>query len=237
MRFRVLVVDDEPPARATAIRFLADDARFELVGEARDGIEAVEEIERVTPDLLVLDIQMPGRDGFGVLAAGPAAGLQRRMAVIFATAHADYAVPAFEADAIDYVCKPFARPRFARALDKAARALARPDRALVLRTVDGLVSVREHEVVQVSAAGKHVVVVTQTGRHVLRDTLGAVEARLSPDRFVRVHRSEIVNLAHVERLDGTTHGDGVLVLRNGSAVVLSRTCRARFLERFTASDR
>ena len=234
MRFRVLLVDDERPARATATRFLAQDPRFELAGEAQDGIEAIEQVERLAPDLLVLDVQMPGRDGLSVVAALNELAADHRPHVIFATAHSEYAVPAFDAEAIDYLCKPFARERFQRALDKAARVLARPDRVILLRTIEGLVSVLADDLVRVSADGKSVLVATRTGQHRVRQTLTAFEARLPADRFVRVHRSELVNLAHVERLMGSTHGDGIVVLRDGSAVVLSRTCRAGFLERLRA---
>jgi two-component system LytT family response regulator len=237
MPFRVLLVDDEPPARALAARFLAEDSRFELVGEARDGVEAIEQVGRLAPDLLVLDVQMPGCDGLDVLAALSSRSAERRPQVIFATAYSEYAAPAFDADAIDYLCKPYARARFHRALDKAARALSEPNRVFVLRTLEGLVSVAEDDLVRASAAGKHVVVSTRTGQLSLRQTLSAFEARLPPERFVRVHRSELVNLAHVERLEGSMHGDGILVLRDGSAVVLSRTCRAAFLERFQAPRR
>jgi len=111
---------------------------------------------------------------------------------------------------------------------------SRPDRVVLLRTIEGLVSVLADDLVRVSADGKSVLVATRTGQHRVRQTLTAFEARLPPDRFVRVHRSEMVNLAHVERLTGSTHGDGIVVLRDGSAVVLSRTCRAGFLERLRA---
>ena len=228
MPFRVLVVDDERPARAVAARFLADDVRFELAGEASDGAEAVAAVRRLAPDLLILDVRMPGRDGLQVLAE---LGTPRPY-VIFATAHAEYAGPAFEVDAIDYLRKPFARERFRRALDKAARVLTPPRSAVVLRTPEGLVAVDEAEIVRISASGKHVVVVTRTGRYTVREALGALEARLSPTRFVRVHRSEIVNLSHVECLQGSSHGDGIIVLHDGTAVVLSRTCRHSFLGRF-----
>jgi two-component system, LytTR family, response regulator len=232
MPYRVLLADDERPARATATRFLADDPRFELAGEARDGIETVEQVERLTPDLLVLDVQMPGRDGLEVIATLNERMKEHRPHVIFATAHSEYAVPAFDAEAIDYLCKPFAGERFSRALDKAARVLCQPDRVFLLRTIDGLVSLRADDIVRVSADDKSVLVATRSGQHRVRQTLTAFEERLSPERFVRVHRSELVNLGHVERLTGSTHGDGILVMRDGSAVVLSRTCRAAFLARF-----
>ncbi|HEX2669955.1 MAG TPA: response regulator, partial [Polyangiaceae bacterium] len=177
MPFRVLLADDERPARATATRFLAQDPRFELAGEARDGIEAVEQVERLAPDLLVLDVQMPGRDGLSVIAALNERAADHRPHVIFATAHSEYAVPAFDAEAIDYLCKPFARERFQRALDKAARILARPDRVILLRTPEGLVSVLADDLVRVSADGKSVLVATRTGQHRVRQTLTAFEAR------------------------------------------------------------
>lgn len=245
--YRVLVVDDERPARAKVARLLEGDERFALVGEASDGLEALERIEALGPDLVVLDVQMPSADGFEVLdALGP----ERDLAIVFSTAHDEYALRAFDANAVDYLLKPYDAERFRRALDKAraqllagraggepaASLVAAADpggaRRLVLKTAEGWVPLRLASVLRASAAGKHVEVHSTEGRHLARQSLRSLAARLDPGRFVRVHRGEIVNVEAVARLEPWTHGDGLLTLSDGSAVVLSRTYRRAFLDRF-----
>lgn len=234
MTFRVLLVDDERPARVVLARMLADDSRFTVVGEASDGPEALERIATLRPDLVFLDVQMPGLDGFEVLTATRLPPL-----IIFATAHQTHAVRAFDADAVDYVLKPFERARVAVALEKAAARLAQPapEPRLVFKSSAGWTSVAQADVLRVSAADKHVVVRTSSGDHVVREPLQALVSRLSPERFVQVHRSELVNVEHVLRLEPWTHGDGILVLRDGSTVVLTRTYRATFLSLFRPESR
>jgi two-component system LytT family response regulator len=247
--YRTLAVDDERPARAKVARLLAADPRFVLAGEAADGIEALRTIETLRPDVVVLDVQMPGITGFEVLdALGP----DREFAVIFSTAFEQHALRAFDAHAVDYLLKPYDAERFQRALDKAwaqlvaghrdARAdvtalvqsaVAPADRErIVVRTAAGWVPLRLDAITRIEAADKHVTICTGTERHVVRESLGALLARLDPRRFVRVHRSEVVHIDAVARLEPWTHGDGLLVMRDGAAVVLSRTYRKTFLERF-----
>jgi two-component system LytT family response regulator len=246
---RVLVVDDERPARAKVARLLAADLRFELAGEAEDGIGALLQIEALKPDLVILDVQMPGITGFEVLdSLGP----DRDFAVIFSTAHQEHALRAFDAHAMDYLLKPYDGARFSRALDKAhAQLLAgRPDgkslegllrtaavdaaarQRMVVKTDKGWVPIALDEIVRVSAAGKHVCIFTAGAKHVVRQGLGILASRLDPARFLKVHRSEIVNVQAVVRVEPWTHGDAILVLPDGSAVVLTRTYRKAFLERF-----
>jgi two-component system LytT family response regulator len=245
--YRVLVVDDERPARAKVARLLEGDRRFVLAGEASDGLEALERVEALSPDLIVLDVQMPGIDGFEVLDA---LGAERDPAIVFSTAHDEYALRAFDANAVDYLLKPYDVDRFRRALDKAraqlaagraggepvAGLLAAADpggsRRLVLKTAAGWVPLPLASVLRASAAGKYVEVHSTEGRHLARQSLRALAARLDPARFVRVHRGEIVNVGAVARLEPWAHGDGLLTLSDGSAVVLSRTYRRAFLERF-----
>jgi len=242
-RYRVLIVDDEPPARANVARLLSGDPRFEVVGEAVDGVDALEQIRERSPDLVVLDVQMPGLDGFDVLRA---AGRPRAFVVVFSTAYERHAVRAFDLHAVDYLLKPYAAPRFHRALDRAharLRAGMRSDADLerleaslppkiVVKTDEGWVSVLPSQVFRVSAAGKYVVLTTGTGRHVVRESLSGFQRRLPASSFVRVHRGEIVNVDEVERVEPGSHGDGRLVLADGAEVPLSRTYRAHFLERF-----
>jgi two-component system LytT family response regulator len=250
-RFRVLVVDDEDPARAKVKRLLADDARFELVGEASDGTEALARIESLRPDLVVLDVQMPGLTGFEVLEA---LGPEACPAVVFSTAYDAFALKAFEAHALDYLLKPYDAGRFGKALDKAHALLvggrteagrtqallagvarARPERPLerlVVKVGEGWVPLRLEHVWRLSSEDKYVRLHTDQGEHLVRQTLRTLEERLDPARFVRVHRGDIVNLEAVARLEPWTHGDGILVLKNGATVVLSRTYRDAFLRQW-----
>lgn len=247
--FSVLVIDDEAPARAKVKRYLAADARFQLVGEAQDGAEAAERIQALRPDLLLLDIQMPGLTGFEVLeAVGPDACPK----VVFSTAYDQYALKAFDAHAVDYLLKPYDQARFQAALDKAhaqlvggagegellQRLLAqlggpeRPLERLLVKAKEHWLPVRLDRVTRLSAEDKYVRVHSDLGEHLVRQTLKELEARLDPKRFVRVHRGDIVNLEAVERLEPWSHGDALLVLKGGGSVVLSRTFRDDFLRRW-----
>jgi two-component system LytT family response regulator len=253
---KALVVDDEAPARAKLVRLLAEDGRFELAGEADDGIAAVAQIERLTPDLVLLDVQMPGLTGFEVLHAVGAAACPK---VIFSTAHDRYALEAFDAHAIDYLLKPYDAVRFRIALDKACvqlRAhvagvadaaahgaiealLARYPGAhgrylerLVVKRDDAWIPIPLDRVRRLSAEGKQVRVHAAGGEHVMRESLAKLEARLDPAQFVRVHRGDIVNLHAVVRLDSLFHGDAVIELDDGSSVVVSRTHREAFFTRW-----
>ena len=247
---RALIVDDEAPARAKLVRLLGDDGRFELAGEAADGIAAVSQIERLRPDLLLLDVQMPGLTGFEVLRAVGATACPK---VIFSTAHDRYALEAFEAHAVDYLLKPYDAERFRVALDKACAQLragsvdtklleallARYPGAhgpylerLIVKRDDGWIPIPLDRVRRLSAEGKHVRVFEPGGEHVIRDSLAELEARLDPARFVRVHRSDVVNLQSVVRFDSLFHGDALVELDDGSSVVVSRTHRDGFFARW-----
>jgi two-component system LytT family response regulator len=247
---KALVVDDEAPARAKLVRLLRDDGRFELAGEADDGVAAVAQIEAARPDLLLLDIQMPGLTGFEVLHAVGATACPK---VIFSTAHDRYALEAFDAHAVDYLLKPYDADRFRIALDKACAQLGagggdagvleallarypgaqgRYLERLVVKREDGWIPVPLDRVRRLSAEGKHVRVFEAGGEHLIRDSLAELEARLDPARFARVHRGDIVNLQAVVRLDGLFHGDALVELEDGSSVVVSRTHRDSFFNRW-----
>jgi two-component system, LytTR family, response regulator len=251
----LLAVDDEAPARRTIERLLASDARFRLIGEAADGLAALDAIERLSPDVIVLDVHMPGASGLEVVEAlaemGPTAPI-----VVFSTAYERHAIRAFETNAVDYLLKPYDAARFARALDRAFAAAAlrrtgnessapalaafarsaQPPAArstLTVRAEGGWRSLELAEVVRLTAAGKHVEIALRDRTIVVvRQSLTTTIARLDPGRFVRVHRGEVVNVAAVERLEPCAHGDAIAVLRDGSSVVVSRTHRRDLLARF-----
>jgi two-component system LytT family response regulator len=246
---RVLIADDEPPARAKVRRFLAADPEVEVVGEAGSGPEAVDAIHRLRPDLVFLDIQMPGADGFGVLAALRPGTLPH---VVFVTAYDEYALRAFDVHAVDYLLKPFDADRFRTALARAkervrarppaddleqrirrALADARPaaylDRVLV-RTGSRAVFLRTDEVDWLEAEENYVRLHAGAESYLVRGTLAGLEERLDPAKFIRVHRSHIVNLGSIRELHPWSHGDWMIVLRDGRELMLSRRYRDRIPE-------
>jgi two-component system LytT family response regulator len=249
---RVLIADDERPARAKLRRFLAADPQVELAGEAASGTEAVEMIERLRPDLVFLDIQMPGADGFGVLQAiGPAALPH----VVFVTAYDEYALRAFEVHAVDYLLKPFDADRFRTALARAKErvrgrtpagdealdarirrvlAEARPAPAylerVLVRTGARAVFLRVDEIDWLEAEENYVRLHAGRESYLVRGTLAGLEERLDPARFVRVHRSHMVSLAAIRELHPWSHGDWMIVLRDGRELMLSRRYRDRIPE-------
>lgn len=241
---RVLVVDDEAPARSKLKRLLAADPRVALVGEAGDGLEAVAKTRSLGPDLLILDIQMPGLTGFEVLEA-LAAPLPQ---IIFSTAFDQYALDAFEAAAVDYLLKPYDGERLQRALDRAIslhgagkgaelkrlvdRVAQAPLERLLVEGEKGLEALPLRTILRLEADGKLVRIHSERGTFEVRRALKDLEARLPTPRFVRIHRGTLVALDAVLRLEPWDHGDGLLVLRDGSHCVLSRTYRSAFLERW-----
>ena len=245
-RIRVLIVDDEPPARAKVRRFLADDPEVEIAGEAGSGAEAVEAVARLAPDVVFLDVQMPGLDGFGVVDA--LAGGQMPH-VVFVTAYDAYAVRAFEVHAVDYLLKPFDEERFRTALERARQRIregrreddearlarwidtARPGPAhlqrILVRRGDTAVLLRVDEIDWIEAADNYVRIHAGGEAHLVRGTLTGYEARLDPARFARIHRSHIVNLDRVRTLHPWSHGDWLVVLHDGTELMLSRRYRDR----------
>ena len=196
---------------------------MEIIGECGDGTAAIAAIRRTTPDLVFLDMQMPGCDGLQVVAELPE---DRRPALIFATAHDRFAVDAFDVAAVDYLLKPFDRDRLRQALGRAqehlqrhrglagppAAAAPKPDRITV--KCDGrLVFLRPEEIRWVEAADNYVVLHLATGRLMLRETMTAIETRLGTLDFARVNRSAIVHLAQLREIQPAQHGDYTVLLR------------------------
>ena len=243
MTLRALIVDDEPVARRRIRRLLAADADVTIVAEYGDGASALQGIVADSPDLVFLDVQMPELDGFDVVRAlGDAA----TPAIVFVTAFDRYALQAFDAHAVDYLLKPFAPARFHAAVAKArerilsrtvvpeiaALASALRERArylsrLVVRSGNRLVVVDLRTVDWIGAADNYVRLMIGGKEHLQRETLSSLERQLDPDRFVRIHRSAIVQIDRIAELHPATHGDVDVVLRDGTSLTLSRTYRAR----------
>ena len=243
MTARVLVVDDEAVARRRMRRYLAADRDVLVVGECGDGVSAVDAIRTLRPDIVLLDVQIPELDGFGVLQALPPPELP---AIVFVTAFDRYAVRAFDLHAIDYLLKPFRRDRFDLALERAKARIAscardqrlaalieqlrttpsHPTRVAV-RSAHRLVMLDWVDVDWIEAADNYVKLHVGQTEYLLRKTLTGLEKELDGMQFVRIHRSAIVRIDRVIELRPETHGDSTLRLRGGRALTLSRTFRER----------
>jgi two-component system LytT family response regulator len=239
MRLRVLVADDEPLAREGIKLMLDSDTQ---VIEARNGREAVAKIRDEKPDLVLLDVQMPRMDGFGVVEA---VGADKMPAVIFVTAHDQYAIRAFEISAVDYLLKPVTEERFRIAFERARNRLraSQPDETMrqMLSVLDAIASPRRYlsrlairsgerticlatgEVEWIEAAQNYVRVHGGGAAHLLLVPMNTIETSLDPQCFVRIHRSYIVNLHHIKQWWTLTHGQYVAELASGRRLQSSRT--------------
>ncbi len=218
MRIKVLIVDDEPLARDRIREMLKGDREIKIIGEARNGCEAVEAMTDHAPDIVFLDVQMPDMDGFEVLNT---LRVKRMPLIIFVTAYDQHAVHAFDVHAIDYLMKPFDRKRFAKALSHAKDQMKRPpDEADIF--------VRAEEVDSIEAEGNYVRLNVANSSHLLRDTINSIEAQIDPRTFVRIHRSTIVNMNRVKELQTWARGEYRVVLHTGASHTLSRGYREHF---------
>jgi two-component system LytT family response regulator len=242
----VVVADDEPLARRKLRRLLDGDATIRIVAECGNGDDALRAIREHAPDLVFLDVRMPALDGFGVVAALPRDALP---AIVFTTAYDEYAVRAFEVRALDYLVKPFNRARLREAvsrvramaaerrahpiddrlaslLDELRAERARPERLAVKH--DGRTSfVAVRDIDWVEAADNYVRLHVGTSAHLLRETMAALEAKLDPARFIRIHRGTIVNVDRIQELQPWFRGDSVVILKNGRRLRMSRSYRDR----------
>ncbi len=240
IRIRTFVVDDEPPARRRIVELLETEADIEIAGTFEKGEEAIEAILQKTPDLLFLDVQMPGLDGFGLLERIVP---ERRPTTIFVTAYDAYALRAFEVRALDYLLKPFSDERFQAALAGARERVHARARAALGEKVLSLVEDKRHpsrlvvrnagsirfldvrDVEWIEAAGVYAVIHEGGREHLVRESLQSLEARLDPSRFSRIHRSKIVALDRVSELRIDDRGGCRVVLRDGTTLPLSRRHR------------
>lgn len=244
MSIRTLIVDDEPLARERVRSLLLEEKDFEVVGECGDGPMAVKVMEKESPDLVFLDIQMPGLDGFGVLRA---VSREHLPTVIFVTAYDQHALKAFEAHALDYLLKPFKPARFKAAVERAREAVRQRQAGLVSKGLLELLGqskprvefltrvavkngertlfVKTEQIDYAESAGNYVVLHAGKDNHVIRETLAALEARLDPRQFVRVNRSTLVNVEQIKELQPLFKGEHVVVLQNGKQLPLTRGVR------------
>lgn len=232
-RIRTLVADDEPIARARMLALLSGEPDIEVVGECASGPQAMAAIERTSPDLVFLDIQMPQMDGLTL-----ARTLGRTMpAVVFVTAYDDYALGAFEVHALDYLLKPYSADRFKSALVHARQHLGarrqpgthppppeRRDR-LVLRSSGRVYFVRMRDIDWCEAAGNYVRLHVGQQTHLVRGTMAHIESQLDRAQFVRIHRSTIVNADRIQELHSSFGGEYVVLLHDKTRLTLSRGYR------------
>jgi len=237
---RVIIVDDEEPARRLLAEYLGAHPAWRIVAEAKNGLEALQLAKQHQPDLLLLDVQMPKLDGFEVLGL-----LAPEIAVIFTTAFDEYAVRAFEVHAVDYLLKPFSAERLAQALVRAEkrlgeqRSLVAPELAraarnpgsylerLVIRDGAEILIIAVPTIDFVSGQDDYIEVFHDSRSSLTQQTLQSLEASLDPRQFVRVHRSYLLNVTRVARIEPWGHGSKMAILHDGRNVPISRSGEAR----------
>jgi two-component system, LytTR family, response regulator len=235
---RVLVVDDEALARSNVAVLLRNDPDIASVGECASGVEAIEAIRKSKPDLVFLDVQMPECGGFDVLEL---LGNDLPPVIIFVTAYDEYALRAFEAGALDYLLKPFDDARFARALHRAKDRLAHyaPSRSqaaerLVVRSRGQVLFLTVADIDWIEAAGYYACVHVGGETHIIRRALSELEQDLGDERFIRIHRSTIVNLERIRGLELADGGEYEVLLKSEARLPLSRRFRKRLQDRMSA---
>jgi two-component system, LytTR family, response regulator len=259
-RIKTLIVDDEPLARRNIRLLLERDPQIDIIGECRNGSEAVSAIRSFSPELIFLDIQMPEMDGFDVLQQ---VGPEQIHAIVFVTAFDQYALKAFEVHALDYLLKPFDDVRFQKALqtaksqieqreiDKLTKKLLAllEDRLstqemrsqetyltrLMIKLTNRVILVNVSEIDWIEADGNYAKLHVGRKSHMLREKMHDLEARLDPQQFVRIHRSIIVNLDRIKELYPHFNGDYMIVLADGTQLKLSRSRREHLESRLKAA--
>jgi two-component system LytT family response regulator len=246
---RAVIVDDEPLGRTVIREMLRRDPDFSVVGECANGHEAIAAISDERPDLVFLDVQMPEVDGFAVLAGLEA---ERLPMIIFVTAYDQYAVSAFDHHAVDYLLKPFDRERFGKALQRAKLQLQRESASdvsninrrilalleeqrartkylerLVIKTNGRVFFLKTEEIDWISAEGNYVNLHVKKDSYLLRETISSLEVQLDPQKFARIHRSQIVNIDRIRELRHWSHGEYQVILHDGSELMLSRSYREK----------
>ena len=249
MKTRVLVVDDEPLARERVRSLLVGLPDIECIGECDNGAAAVAAIRKDAPDIVLLDIQMPELDGFGVIAQLEGG---RMPAFIFVTAYDRFALKAFEVHAVDYLLKPFDKERFVTALNRAIEQVkrqqagelsqrltalladVRPEPAksktidrIAVKSSGRVVFVKVDDIDWIEAADNYVNLHVGNENHLQRETMSTIENQLPPEKFMRISRSTIVNMDRIKELQPLFHGEYAVILRNGTKLTLSRSYREK----------
>lgn len=249
MTIRTVIVDDEPLARGRVRRVLADETDIDIIGEFGDGKTALNAIRELKPDLVFLDIQMPEMNGFEIVRALDAGSLP---AIIFVTAYDQYALQAFDLYALDYLLKPFDRKRAKRAVERAREHIRsrergemderlmslvaglKPDRKylerLVIRSTGRIFFLKTEEVDWIEASGNYLKIHVGRETHMIRETMNSLESKLDPSKFIRIHRSTIVNIDRIRELHPMFSGDYSVLLRDGTELALSRNYRESLVE-------
>jgi two-component system LytT family response regulator len=254
MKIKTLIVDDESLARERMKRFLRDEIDIEIIGECANGLEAIAKIKNEKPELVFLDIQMPEKNGFEVIKSLDAKSVPT---IIFVTAYDQYALQAFNVHALDYLLKPFNRERLQRAVVRAREQIEHRNygnlderlslliadlksekkylERLVVKSAGRVFFLKTDEIDWIEAAGNYLKLHVKSEKsesHLIRETMNAIEARLDPNKFLRIHRSTVVNIDSIKELHPMFSGDYLVILRNGTELTLSRNFRDRFLELF-----
>jgi two-component system LytT family response regulator len=252
----VLVVDVEPLARNGLVNLISRDSEFEVLADASNVEDAVAAIQSLKPDLVLLDVQMPDGTGFDVIRR---VGLDEMPVVVFVTAYNEFAVDAFEVNAVDYLLKPFDDERFARTLQRAKKGVRQADvgelsrklvdllggpptpvaryaERIVVKTNGRVYFLRTDEIDWIEAADYYAKIHVGKTSHLLRETMASLEKRLDPNRLFRVHRGAIVNLDRVREMEPYFRGEHVVVLQNGTKLKLSRARRDQLQKLLAASE-
>ncbi|MEO9964709.1 MAG: LytTR family DNA-binding domain-containing protein [Reichenbachiella sp.] len=240
--YRVIIIDDEPPAREVIKHFLKHHTDFEFVGEAENGFDGLKLIQNEQPDLIFLDIQMPKLTGFELLEL-----IDQPPVIIFSTAYDQYALKAFELHAADYLLKPFNKERFEDGLEKARKLigtrpaplpteslvqeyLQEPSHRVVVKDGAKIDIIPAEDIIRIAAQDDYSEIITAKGKHLKKQTMKHLEQVLDPKKFVRVHRSSIVQVAQIDKIDKYGKETHLAILKNGDEVVVSATGFAKLKE-------
>ncbi|GAB5407723.1 MAG: LytTR family DNA-binding domain-containing protein [Balneolaceae bacterium] len=238
---RTLIVDDEEHARNRLSYMLKNEASIELIGVSKNGLEAINDIEHSKPDLVFLDIEMPEVNGFDVLSN---LDIENLPIVIFVTAFSEYAVKAFEVNALDYIHKPFDKQRLAIAIQRATNKLNNDGGAVfsdklqkflqereetsklterfILKSNGSIYLIKTIDILWIEASGNYINFVTEKKKHLMRSTMSGIMEKLNKDVFYQIHRSSIVNLDYVDRIEEWSYGDYKVLMKNGEELKMSR---------------
>ena len=253
MSIRTIIVDDVELARERT-KILLNDAEIEIVAECENGCEAIDTIRDLKPDLVFLDVQMPEIGGFEVIET---VGVNKMPTVIFVTAYDEFALRAFEVNAIDYLLKPFDKKRLVKAIERAKREIKKQEpsngiekklldllkevktepqylRRIPVKTSRGTTLVLTEEIDWIASAGHYLELHAGRETHIIREKLSYLETRLDPKDFMRIHRSTIVNLDRIKSLHPLFSGDQIIILKDGRELSMSRTYYDKLMMRITS---